>query len=68
MPTDAATSRVSAARLVAVVCAAQVMVQIGAYFWPALLPEMKRLYGEDSTDTLVVRLRLAVFTGRRGIG
>ena len=26
----------SAARLVAVVCAAQVLVQIGAFFWPAL--------------------------------
>lgn len=25
-------------RLVAIVCAAQVLVQIGAYFWPALLP------------------------------
>ena len=25
-------------RLVAVVCAAQVLVQIGAFFWPALLP------------------------------
>ncbi len=30
----------SPARLVAVVCAAQVMVQIGAFFWPALLPGM----------------------------
>ena len=27
-----------AGRLVAIVCAAQVLVQIGAYFWPALLP------------------------------
>ena len=25
-------------RLVAIVCSAQVLVQIGAYFWPALLP------------------------------
>ncbi len=30
----------SGARLVAVVCAAQVLVQIGAFFWPALLPGM----------------------------
>jgi MFS family permease len=30
----------SGARLVALVCAAQVMVQIGAFFWPALLPGM----------------------------
>lgn len=28
------------ARLVAAVCAAQVLVQIGAFFWPALLPGM----------------------------
>lgn len=28
----------TAGRLVAIVCAAQVLVQIGAYFWPALLP------------------------------
>jgi len=32
------------ARLVAVVCAAQVLVQIGAFFWPALLPDMMRLW------------------------
>src|SRR5258705_3739734 len=31
--------RVSAAHLVALVCASQVLVQIGAFFWPALLPE-----------------------------
>jgi predicted MFS family arabinose efflux permease len=30
----------SPAKLVAVVCAAQVLVQIGAFFWPALLPGM----------------------------
>jgi predicted MFS family arabinose efflux permease len=30
----------SATRLVALVCAAQVLVQIGAFFWPALLPGM----------------------------
>ena len=30
----------SARRLVAFVCAAQVLVQIGAFFWPALVPEM----------------------------
>ncbi len=32
------------ARLVAAVCAAQVFVQIGAFFWPALLPGMMRLW------------------------
>jgi predicted MFS family arabinose efflux permease len=30
----------SALRLIACVCAAQVLVQIGAFFWPALVPEM----------------------------
>jgi predicted MFS family arabinose efflux permease len=34
----------SPARLVAVVCGAQVLVQIGAFFWPALLPGMMRLW------------------------
>ena len=34
----------SPARLVAVVCAAQVLVQIGAFFWPALLPGMMGLW------------------------
>jgi predicted MFS family arabinose efflux permease len=32
------TDSTSARRLVAIVCAAQVMVQIGAFFWPALMP------------------------------
>lgn len=36
---------VSAERLVAVVCIAQVFVQIGASFWPALLPGMVGLWG-----------------------
>ena len=35
----------SATRLVVVVCAAQVLVQIGAFFWPALLPRMVALWG-----------------------
>lgn len=30
----------SAGRLVAVVCGAQILVQLGAFFWPALLPGM----------------------------
>ena len=50
MPTDAAAPRVTAARLVAVVCAAQVMVQIGAYFWPALLPEMMRRWSLSNSE------------------
>ena len=50
MPTDATASPVTAARLVAVVCAAQVMVQIGAYFWPALLPEMMRRWSLSNSE------------------
>jgi predicted MFS family arabinose efflux permease len=33
-------SRAQAIRLVALMCTAQVLVQIGAFFWPALVPEM----------------------------
>lgn len=35
----------SPGRLVAVVCAAQVLVQLGAFFWPALLPGMMARWG-----------------------
>jgi predicted MFS family arabinose efflux permease len=38
-------SLVTAERLVTVVCLAQVFVQIGASFWPALLPGMVELWG-----------------------
>ena len=40
----------SAGRLVAVVCAAQVLVQIGAFFWPALLPGMMRLWDLSNSE------------------
>lgn len=40
----------SGGRLVAVVCAAQVLVQIGAYFWPALLPGMMPLWGLSNSE------------------
>lgn len=40
----------SGARLVAIVCAAQVLVQIGAYFWPALLPAMIPLWGLTNSE------------------
>jgi MFS family permease len=36
--------------LVAVVCAAQVLVQIGAFFWPALLPGMIPLWGLSNSE------------------
>ena len=40
----------SPARLVAVVCAAQVLVQIGAFFWPTLLPGMMRRWGLSNSE------------------
>ena len=50
MPTDRATFDRSSRRLVAVVCAAQVFVQIGAFFWPALLPGMMPLWGLSNSE------------------
>ena len=41
---------ISAGRLVAIVCSAQVLVQIGAYFWPALLPEMMRRWSLSNSE------------------
>ena len=40
----------NATRLVAIVCSAQVLVQIGAFFWPALLPGLTRLWGLSNTE------------------
>ena len=40
----------SPARLVAVVCTAQVLVQIGAFFWPTLLPGMMRLWELSNSE------------------
>ena len=40
----------SPVRLVAVVCAAQVLVQIGAFFWPALLPGMMQLWRLSNSE------------------
>ena len=44
MAVSSATFARSPSRLVAVVCTAQVLVQIGAFFWPALLPGMMPLW------------------------
>lgn len=44
MMADGQASDRSAVRLVALVCAAQVLVQLGAFFWPALLPGMMMLW------------------------
>ncbi|MBX9826495.1 MAG: MFS transporter [Xanthobacteraceae bacterium] len=44
-PYQVSSPRVSGAALVAIVCIAQVLAQIGASVWPALLPDMMRLWG-----------------------
>jgi predicted MFS family arabinose efflux permease len=41
---------VSAKQLVALVCAAQVFVQLGAFFWPALLPSMVVRWGLTNSE------------------
>lgn len=41
---------VSPARLVAIVCGAQIFAQIGAYAWPALVPGRIAEWGIDNTD------------------
>jgi predicted MFS family arabinose efflux permease len=46
-PAMPATSPV---RLIAVLCVAQVLVQIGAFFWPALLPEMIARWGLTNSE------------------
>lgn len=40
----------SLGRLVALVCAAQVLVQIGAFFWPALLPGMMQRWSLTNSE------------------
>jgi predicted MFS family arabinose efflux permease len=40
----------SPGRLVAIVCVAQVLVQIGAFFWPALLPGMMPLWKLSNSE------------------
>jgi predicted MFS family arabinose efflux permease len=42
--------RLSPPRLVALVCAAQVLVQIGAFFWPALLPGLTINWGLTNSE------------------
>src|SRR5690606_24889793 len=42
--------RISPARLVALVCAAQVLAQIGAYTWPALLPGFLDRWAIDNSQ------------------
>jgi predicted MFS family arabinose efflux permease len=47
---NGAQQQATARRLVAIVCAAQVLVQIGAFFWPALLPRMIPLWSLTNTE------------------
>src|SRR5688572_187487 len=42
--------RSAGARLVAIVCTAQVFVQIGAYYWPALLPQMMQHWSLTNSE------------------
>jgi predicted MFS family arabinose efflux permease len=42
--------RISARQLVVLLCAAQVLVQIGAFFWPALLPRLIPLWGLTNSE------------------
>jgi predicted MFS family arabinose efflux permease len=46
MPTD----RHTAARLVAVVCAAQVFVQLGAGYWPVLMPDLMERWSLSNSE------------------
>lgn len=48
--TDRAPVPVSAGQLVAIVCAAQVLAQVGAYTWPALLPGFIDRWGLDYAE------------------
>jgi len=48
--TDRAAVPVSAGQLVAIVCAAQVLAQIGAYTWPALLPGFIERWNLDNAE------------------
>src|SRR5688572_26784199 len=50
MAISSATFARSPSRLVAIVCAAQVLVQIGAFFWPALLPDMIPLWKLSNSE------------------
>ena len=50
MPHAAQRRLMSPGRLVAVVCAAQVLVQLGAFFWPALLPGLMQRWSLSNSE------------------
>ena len=41
---------IGAGRLVAIVCGAQVFVQLGAGYWPVLLPDMMKLWSLNNSE------------------
>ena len=49
-PTETRAASVAGGRLVALVCGAQIFVQIGAYFWPALLPQMMERWSLSNSE------------------
>ena len=49
MTTESAGGR-TAWHLIAILCVAQVFVQIGAFFWPSLLPRMIPLWGLSNSE------------------
>jgi predicted MFS family arabinose efflux permease len=50
MKPSADTQKASAWRLVILLCSAQVLVQIGAFFWPALLPKLMTLWRLSNSE------------------
>jgi predicted MFS family arabinose efflux permease len=50
MATGSATLARSSAKMVMVLCGAQMLVQIGAFFWPALLPTMIPLWKLSNSE------------------
>ncbi len=50
MARSASGTKLTPGHLVAIVCAAQVLVQIGAFFWPALLPRMMPLWNLNNSE------------------
>lgn len=50
MPTAQTPDKTSAWPLIILLCSAQVLVQIGAFFWPALLPQLMPLWGLSNSE------------------
>ena len=50
MPNPPLRPKLTGPHLVAAVCAAQVLVQLGAFFWPALLPRLAPLWALNNSE------------------